>query len=82
MRDAPRRAGPAPLPPAGRGGPADARAVGFRVTDGAGLRGRGRSAVVLAHMGNRIDSEADWYPPARRLARSTAANAPPRRSRT
>jgi hypothetical protein len=64
---------PAPLPPAGRGGPSDARAVGFRATDGVGLRGRlfgsGRAAVVLAHMGNRVNSEADWYPMARRLAR-------------
>jgi len=64
---------PAPIPPAGRGGPPDARAVGFRAGDGVGLRGRlfgrGRSAVVLAHMGNRPDNESDWYPLARRLAR-------------
>ena len=64
---------PAPLPPAGRGGPAGARAVGFRAADGVGLRGRlfghGHAAVVLAHMGNRPNNESDWYPLARRLAR-------------
>ena len=63
----------APLPPAGKGGPAGARAVAFRAGDGVGLRGRlfghGRAAVVLAHMGNRPDNESDWYPLARRLAR-------------
>lgn len=63
-----------PLPPPGKGGPHDAQAVAFRATDGLGLRGRlfgsGRTAVVLAHMGNRPDSEADWYPMARRLARA------------
>jgi len=63
----------APLPPAGEGGPAGARAVAFRAGDGVGLRGRlfgrGRAAVVLAHMGNRPDNESDWYPLARRLAR-------------
>lgn len=71
----PPRSTPAPgsIPPAGRGGPADARAVGFRAGDGVGLRGRlfghGRSAVVLAHMGNLPNNESDWYPLARRLAR-------------
>ena len=64
---------PAPVPPAGRGGPAGARAVGFRAGDGVGLRGRlfghGPAAVVLAHMGNRPNNESDWYPFARRLAR-------------
>ena len=63
----------APLPPAGRGGPAGATAVGFRAGDGVGLRGRlfgrGSAAVVLAHMGNAVSNEADWYPLARRLAR-------------
>ena len=63
----------APLPPAGRGGPAAATAVGFRAADGVGLRGRlfgrGPAAVVLAHMGNAVSNEADWYPLARRLAR-------------
>jgi predicted alpha/beta-hydrolase family hydrolase len=63
----------APLPPAGRGGPAGATAVGFRAGDGVGLRGRlfgrGTAAVVLAHMGNAVSNEADWYPLARRLAR-------------
>lgn len=62
-----------PIPPAGAGGPPDARAVGFRAGDGVGLRGRlfghGRAAVVLAHMGNLPDNESDWYPLARRLAR-------------
>jgi dienelactone hydrolase len=71
--DVRRASTPAPLPPAGRGGPPDARAVGFRASDGVGLRGRlfgsGSTAVVLAHMGNRLSSEADWYPLARRLAR-------------
>jgi len=65
---------PGPLPPAGHGGPRDARAVAFRATDGVGLRGRwfgsGRGpAVVLAHMGNLENNEADWYGLARRLAR-------------
>lgn len=64
----------APLPPAGRGGPAAATAVGFRAGDGVGLRGRlfgrGTAAVVLAHMGNAVSNEADWYPLARRLARA------------
>ena len=63
----------APIPPAGQGGPAGAKAVGFRAGDGVGLRGRlfgrGRDAVVLAHMGNLPDNESDWYPLARRLAR-------------
>jgi hypothetical protein len=63
----------APLPPAGRGGPAGATAVGFRASDGVGLRcqllGHGTAAVVLAHMGNAVSNEADWYPLARRLAR-------------
>ncbi len=63
----------APLPLAGRGGPAGATAVGFRAGDGVGLRGRlfgrGTAAVVLAHMGNAVSNEADWYPLARRLAR-------------
>jgi dienelactone hydrolase len=70
----PAQRAPAPLPPAGHGGPAGARAVGFRAGDGVGLRGRlfgrGRAAVVLAHMGNRPDDESDWYPLARRLARA------------
>jgi dienelactone hydrolase len=69
----PKKQAPAPLPPAGEGGPAGARAVAFRAGDGVGLRGRlfghGASAVVLAHMGNRPDNESDWYPLARRLAR-------------
>jgi dienelactone hydrolase len=69
----PKKHAQAPLPPAGEGGPAGARAVGFRAGDGVGLRGRlfghGRAAVVLAHMGNRPDNESDWYPFARRLAR-------------
>jgi dienelactone hydrolase len=47
--------------------------VGFRAGDGVGLRGRlfgrGTAAVVLAHMGNAVSNEADWYPLARRLAR-------------
>jgi dienelactone hydrolase len=64
---------PQPIPPAGSGGPPDARAVGFHAGDGVGLRGRlfghGRAAVVLAHMGNRTDNESDWFPLARRLAR-------------
>ena len=77
-RGAPARAArstpsPAPIPPAGRGGPAGARAVGFRAADGVGLRGRlfghGRAAIVLAHMGNLPNNESDWYPFARRLAR-------------
>jgi dienelactone hydrolase len=62
-----------PIPPAGSGGPADARAVGFRSLDGTGLRGRlfgnGTTAVVLSHMGDPTDSEEEWYPLARRLAR-------------
>jgi hypothetical protein len=63
----------APLPSAGRGGPAGATAVAFRAGDGVGLRGRlfgrGTAAVVLAHTGNAVSNEADWYPLARRLAR-------------
>ena len=31
--------------------------------------GSGTAAVVLAHMGNAVSTEADWYPLARRLAR-------------
>jgi dienelactone hydrolase len=69
----PARSTPQPIPPAGSGGPPDARAVGFHAGDGVGLRGRlfghGRAAVVLAHMGNRTDNESDWFPLARRLAR-------------
>jgi alpha/beta superfamily hydrolase len=64
---------PGPIPPAGKGGPAGARAVGFRADDGVGLRGRlfgkGAAAVVLVHMGNQSSNEADWFGLARRLAR-------------
>jgi alpha/beta superfamily hydrolase len=65
---------PGPLPPAGRGGPAGAEAVVFRAADGVGLRGRwfGKGdgpAVVMAHMGNQENNEADWYGLARRLVR-------------
>src|SRR5215210_1920186 len=61
----------APLPGAGQGGPRGARPVGFRASDGVGLRGRlfghGEAAVVLAHMGNATSNQSDWYPLARRL---------------
>jgi alpha/beta superfamily hydrolase len=65
---------PSPLPTAGRGGPAGAEAVVFRAADGVGLRGRwfGKGdgpAVVMAHMGNQENNEADWYGLARRLVR-------------
>src|SRR4051794_36443793 len=70
--DAARPAAP-PIPPAGNGGPRDGQPVGFRSLDGTGLRGRifgrGTTAVVLSHMGNQTDSEEEWYPIARRLAR-------------
>ncbi len=51
--------GPSAAPPAG------SRKVGFEALDGVALEGRlfgsGTTGVVLAHMGNAGDSQADWY---------------------
>lgn len=57
---------PSPGPPAG------SRKVRFGALDGVGLEGRlfgsGTTGVVLAHMGNAGDSQADWYGVAGALA--------------
>jgi len=57
---------PSPGPPAG------SRKVRFDALDGVALEGRlfgsGTTGVVLAHMGNAGDSQADWYGVARALA--------------
>jgi alpha-beta hydrolase superfamily lysophospholipase len=57
---------PSPGPPAG------SRKVRFDALDGVALQGRlfgsGTTGVVVAHMGNAGDSQADWYGVAGALA--------------